>query len=413
MLSLLGSSLLQLPIWGFAMSYGVLQEYFTNNWELDGAVEITGTIGTTFNGVTYISMPILFALFVRRWSQWRRVAAISGTALLTLSLLASSFSTHVWHLLITQGIFAGIGSALIFSPTTLTLGEWHQTHNRAIAYGVTLSCKNVVGSACPFLFRVLLDNYGFRLTLRIWLAIATASSAVAITLIPPPPSAETPVAYRPRSIPWHFLRHRTFYVYSLAILLQSSGYGIPQTYLSTYAHDVAALSQSSATLLLTLFNIPGIVASYFFGYLSDSSKVSLSTSSVCLLSSLASALSAFLLWGMAANGSMAVLILFALIFGFFSGGYSAIWGGFINDMASEAAALNEAIDTGMVYGLLNGARGIGYVIGGLASLPLLAAGSKQSLGLFGYGSGYGPLIIFTGLTSAFGGWAVFWRTKRL
>lgn len=395
------------------MSYGVLQEYFMSDWELDGAVEITGTIGTTFNGVTYISMPILFALFVRRWSQWRRVAAISGTALLTLSLFASSFSTNVWHLLITQGIFAGLGSALIFSPTTLTLGEWHQTHNRAIAYGVTLSCKNIVGSACPFLFRVLLDNYGFRTTMRIWLGIAAASSAVAITLIPPPPSAETPVAYRPRNIPWHFLRHRTFYVYSLAILLQSSGYGIPQTYLSTYAHDVAALSQSSATLLLTLFNIPGIVASYFFGYLSDSSKVSMSTSSVCLLSSLASALSAFLLWGMAANGSMAVLVLFALIFGFFSGGYSAIWGGFINDMASEAAALNEAIDTGMVYGLLNGARGIGYVVGGLASLPLLAAGSKQSLGVFGYGSGYGPLIIFTGLTSAFGGWAVFWRTKRL
>ncbi len=35
---------------------------------------------------------------------------------------------------------------------------------------------------------------------------------------------------------------------------------------------------------------------------------------------------------------------------------------------------NEAVDSGVLYGLLNGARGIGYVAGGLASVPLLKAG---------------------------------------
>jgi len=100
--------------------------------------------------------------------------------------------------------------------------------------------------------------------------------------------------------------------------------------------------------------------------------------------------------------------MFAVTFGFFAGGYSATWGGVINELEREAAESNEAIDTGMVYGLLNGVRGIGYVSGGLAGVPLLKAGSAGS-GRFGYGTTYGPLIIFTGLSSVFGGWGLLWK----
>ena len=72
-------------------------------------------------------------------------------------------------------------------------------------------------------------------------------------------------------------------------------------------------------------------------------------------------------------------------------------------MEHESAHWNEAVDTGMLYGLLNGARGIGYVSGELTSVPLLKAGNVTSLGKFGYGTAYRPLIIFIGLTSSFGG----------
>lgn len=41
------------------MSYGLFQEYFTSNWPLSGSRELTGVIGTTFNGIIYISMPFL------------------------------------------------------------------------------------------------------------------------------------------------------------------------------------------------------------------------------------------------------------------------------------------------------------------------------------------------------------------
>ena len=398
---------------GFAMSYGVFQEYYSGNWTLQGSHKVTGIIGTTSNGVMYLSMPFLFALFTRRWARRRQTAALCGAVLTCVSFLLSSFSTQVWHLIATQGVMAALGCALIYSPTTLSLGEWFNTSNRAVAYGVVLSCKNIVGSACPFLFRVFLDRYGFRITLVLWTAMTAGTSVLAIFLIPTHPSSISLSTHRRRRIPWQFLKHQTFYIYSIAIILQSSGYGIPQTYLNTYAHEVTLLSQTSATLLLTLFNIPGIVSSSFFGYLSDNKHVSLSATTVTSISAVSSALSALLLWGLTSQGSMALLVLFSVTFGFFAGGYSATWGGVINELEAEAAQRNEAIDTGMLYGLLNGARGIGYVSGGLASVPLLKAGSTSSIGSFGYGTAYGPLIIFTGLSTVFGGWGLLWKWKRL
>ena len=392
------------------MSYGVFQEYLYNNWTLRGSRDITGVIGTTTNGVMYLSMPFLFAPFARRWARRRQLAALCGATLTCISFVLSSFSTHVWHLVMTQGVLAALGCALIYSPTTLSLGEWSKSSNRAVAYGVTLSCKNIVGSTCPFLFRGLLDRYGFRDTLRIWAGIAVGTSIIAILLIPTHRSSiELSMSTdRARKIPWGFLHHKAFYIYSVAIIFQSSGYGIPQTYLSTYARDVTLLSQTTATLMLTLFNAPGIASSSFFGYLSDNQRFPLSALTVTAIPPVTSALSAFLLWGLTSRDSLGLLIVFSVTFGFFSSGYSATWGGILNQLEREAAERNEAIDSGIVYGLLNGARGIGYVSGGLASVRLLKAGSISSAGDFAYGTSYGPLIIFTGLSSMVGGWMLLW-----
>ena len=429
---MVGSGIIQLPIWGrycflslsemdssltslrptylgFAVTYGVFQEYYYDNWTLDGDRSTTGAIGATANGVMYISMPFLFALFTRRWARWRQCAALCGMGIACVSFLLSSYSTNVAHLVVTQGVTSAFGCALMFSPATLSLGEWFTTSHRALAYGITLSCKNVVGTSCPFLMRALINTYGFRTTLRIWTGIVSGTSILSILMIPTHQSKTSLHTARARRIPWDFLRHRSVYFYGSAILLQSSGYGIPQTYLSIYARDIARLSQTSGTLMLAVFNASGIVASTFFGWLSDNRIIPLSAQAVCAIPPVSSALSAFFFWGLAAKGSLALLILFSVTFGFFSSGYSATWGGMLKHLERESAERNEALDSGMLYGLLNGVRGIGYASGGFASLALLDAGSMPWGARFGYGTSYGPLIVFTGLSSILAGWVILWK----
>lgn len=398
------------------MNYGVFQEFYSaeigRSLHLKGDQSVTGLIGTTSNGVMYLSMPPLFLLFTSSLVRYRQTAAIAGTVITCASLILSSYSTQVWHLVATQGVLAALGSALVYSPLTLSLGEWFNNHNRALAYGVVLSCKNIVGSSCPFLMRSLLDRLGLSLTLRVWAAIVGGTSLFAILLVPTHPSRLAMTEERARRVPLHFLGHAKFYVYAVAIALQSSGYGIPQTYLNTYAHEAANLSSSTATLLLTIFNAPGIFSSLFFGFINDNKRFSLSASYSMAISSVSSCLSALLFWGLTSpqGGSMALLMLFSITFGFFASGYSATWGGVVNELESEASRRNEAIDSGLVYGLLNGARGLGYVGGGIAGVHLLETKIEGApLKRWGYETNYGSLIILTGLTTLFGGWELCWR----
>ncbi len=357
----------------------------------------------------YLSMPFLFAIFARRWAHRRQLAALCGTVIACVSFFLSSYCTSIWHLVATQGITSALGCALIYSPTTLSLGEWYTTSNRSVAYGIVLSCKNIVGTICPFVLRASIDAYGYQTTLKAWTLVVGGLSIVCIALIPTHPSKLGIYKTRERDMPWDFLKYPSIYFYSIAIIFQSSGYGIPQTYLSTYAQDFALLSQNSGTMMLALFNAFGIISSSFFGWLSDNKRIVLSAQAVSAIPCVCCAIATFLLWGFTTQGGLGLLLIYSITFGFFSSGYSATWGGMLKQMEHDSAGRNEFVDAGMLYGLLNGVRGIGYISGGLAGVGLLKAGIISNCQHFGYGSTYGPLILFTGLTSLLGGWVVLWR----
>lgn len=389
------------------MTFGIFQDAYARQLPLSGPSSATGTIGTTTNGVMYLSLPLLStALDSGRWAAYRRTVAFVGLVLSAGAFLLSSWASQVWHLILLQGVVAALGGAMLFSPTTLFLNEWFRDGNRATAYGVSLASKNVVGTGCPFLMYVLLERLGFRGTLRVWAGIVLATGLLGLVVIPKSTTPSAP-ATRARRAPWSFLKHRTFWIYALANTFQSSGYGLPQTYLSQYASRQLHLSNILSSLMLVLFNCPGIISCVCFGLLSD--KTSLSPATNTLISALGSGLCVFLLWGLKSHEVPALLITFSVLYGAFAGGYSSTWGGWLQELEREAAANNEAINTGMVYGLFNGARGVGYVVGGLSGVELLEAGAVVRGRAWALGTRYGALIVFTGVCSLLGGWATAWR----
>jgi MFS family permease len=388
-----------------AMTYGVCQEYYNQHDTFGGSKSATGVVGTTMNGVMYLVMPILSTILDSgRWAKRRRIVAIAGVILSSIGFFASSWSTQVWHFILLQGVVAPLGSAMLFSPTTLFLDEYFKHGNRATAYGVSLSSKNITGTACPFLMYVLLEKLGFRAALQVWAAVVFATGLFGIFVIPK--SSTIVNSRRPRKIPWAFLKHRTFYIYAIGNAVFSSGYGLPQTYLPQYASSLLHLSSILSTVMIALFNVPGIISCTLFGYICDKSRFSAATNTQ--ISTLCSALCVFFLWGLKSNQVPGLLIAFSICYGFFAGGYSSTWGGWIKEFENEASDNNEAINTGMLYGLMNGARGIGYVVGGLVGVELLKVGSVGSSTRWAYGTKFGAIIVFTGVCSLFGGWAIVW-----
>lgn len=353
----------------------------------------------------YLSIPIVSTMLDSgRWYPWRRSVAVAGTCLSSTAFAISSFSNEVWQLIVLQGILAAVGGAMLYSPSIMFVDEWFGSGSRAMAYGVQLSSKNIVGAACPLLMSTLLDRLGFGLTLRVWAAIVLALGLFGIWMVPKAPAVES---RRSAKVPWSFLKHRTFYIYALANLVFSSGYGLPQTYISVYASNVLHFSNVRSSMILALLNVPGIISTVGFGLLSD--RLSISASVNTSISALGSSLSALIFWGLKSHQVPALLISFAITYGFFSGGFSSTWGGWIKDLEQEALTHNEAIHTATVYGLLNGARGIGYVLGGFMGVELLQAGAIPQSRTSAYGTKYGSLILFTGMTAAFGGWSTAWK----
>jgi MFS family permease len=372
-------------------------------------------------------MPLLFGLFTRRYAHLRKHYSILGAVLSVLSLVLSSLSTNIWHLILTQGVLQAFGSTLLYSSTTIYIDEWFVLR-KGFAYGVILSVKSAVGAGTPLLFGVLLSHLDFRRTLQIWSAVVAVTSFPAIFLLRPRSHRQHQSGrelHRSRALSWSFLRHPTFYIFQIANIIFSSSYGMPQTYLASFASSNLHLSTSNSSLILAALNAPSIVASFWFGLLSDGAGLpfrrrSSSIASVSLISATGASLPALMFWGMVPKASpagIALLILFAITYGFFAGGYSATWGGVVKEMQREAESHNEAVDTGLVFGLLNGGRGIGYMAGGFLGVELLKLGSLGSTaGPLAYGSAFGSLILYTGLGAAAGGISVLcrdWKLRRL
>lgn len=212
------------------------------------------------------------------------------------------------------------------------------------------------------------------------------------------PRIPLPPSRTPRRLDMSFLGVSTFWTLEMSNIIQGLGYFLPSAYLSSYARDTG-LSDTYGTLVLALFNGSSIFGGVVIGILCDKFDVT----NVILLSSLMSAASVLLLWGLCpSHGGVVLLTLFSLTYGFFGGGFSSTWSGVLK----EVKRANPGMETGLVFGLLAGGRGIGNVISGPVSSALM---QNQVGDIGGFSTSYGGLILFTGLTAALAGYNGVWK----
>jgi MFS family permease len=323
-----------------------------------------------------------------------------GLVITVGSLVLSSYAKEVWQLIASQGVLCAIGSGLLFSPTTLYLDEWFIAR-KGMAYGTIWAGKSAAGVGFPFLMSSLLDKYGTRTTLQVWAVTLVIITSPLLFFLKPRIPLSNSVRQRPLS--WTFLKQSTFWMLQFGNVVQSFGYILPNAYLASYTHTMG-LPAITGAALLAVFALASVPGGIVLGLLGDRFK---DTTEV-LISSLGSTVAVFALWGLAKN--FPVLVLFAIMYGFFAGGFSSTYPGMLHELKKRDANL----DTGLVMGLLLGGRGVGFVAGGPASGALLksAWSTLEGMGVFGYKTEYGPIIVCTGATALLGGWGWMWKVLR-
>jgi MFS family permease len=401
-------------IWGFALSFGILQEYYASHepFAFQGGI---AAIGTTSTGVMYLTMP-LFLWGFQRWPKARKWSLWASVPTIAISLVGASFANTVPQLIVCQGIIYGIAGNALVMPTINLINEWF-LQKRGLAIGIAIAGDFAGGVAMPLILQAVLNEVGFRWvsdhssnreptafllttyvqTLRVVaLMIVILSSPIIFLLKPRLPISASHVA---PPVDLAFLKSPFFWTLQLFNTIQALGYFLPTNYLPTIAESLG-LGRTLGSLTILCVNLTGIFGCIGVGALVDRFDVTL----VLLGQSILSCIAVFIALGF--TTSIAPLFVFSLLYGLTAAAYSTSWGGVIRELQRK----HENTDANVVFGLLAMGRGVGSIISGPLSETLVdESKSLHGAAISAYGSEYGSIIIFSGCTAFAGGLAWFVR----
>lgn len=166
---LAASFVLEGLVWGLPFSFGVFQVYYNSHEPFSSNGTGVAAIGSTATGIAYFSSAV-FSIAMQRWPRFRQPAMLLGLVISAVSLIAASFANSVSGLIATQGVVYALGSILLYMPANLFLDEWFVAR-KSLAFGIMWAGTGCAGVIVPFLMEWLLNAYGFRTALRVWVVI--------------------------------------------------------------------------------------------------------------------------------------------------------------------------------------------------------------------------------------------------
>ncbi|KAF4301587.1 Major facilitator superfamily [Botryosphaeria dothidea] len=375
-------------VWGFAFTFGVFQEYYSTHEPFIGEKNVA-VVGTTALGIMYLDLPVVFAV-LQAFPRFKRWATSIGLVIMCLGLALSSFSSTTTHLIITQGIVYAVGGSLAYSPTILYMDEWF-AKRKGLAFGIMWAGTGLSGVILPIGMQELLAKWGFATTLRIWAIACFILTAPLVFYVKPRlPLSQTT---RVRTFNLRFLYQAPFTLLQTGNILESLGFFLPNIYLPTYARSVLGTSSLLASLTIVVYNVASVFGCILMGIIVD--RVPVTT--CILISTVGATVGVFVLWGLALN--LPLLYVFCVVYGLFAGSFTSTWPGIMRDVTTK---MRGAVDPGMVFACLAAGRGIGNVVSGPLSEALVGKTEGWHAG-WAYGSGFGALIVFTGVSAALGG----------
>ena len=273
-----------------------------------------------------------------------RPVLIVGAVALAIGLLATSRVSSIWLGYATYGIGVGTAVACAYVPMVATVGGWF-VQRRTAALGVAVAGIGMGTLVMAPLSESLIDHYGWR-TSYVVLAIGGSSLLLLASL----GARRPPVAVLQRRASIRGVVHdRGFVVMYAANVLVSLALFVPFVFLKGYAED-EGIGSGAAAALVGVIGGASIVGRLGLGAVANgfgALRVMQASFAVMIVS--------FVIW-LLAGGSLAMLVLFAIVMG-------VAYGGFIALSPAVIASFYGTRDLGAILGALYTAAAIGGLIG--------------------------------------------------
>ncbi|CAI6336094.1 unnamed protein product [Periconia digitata] len=255
-LKVVGGFLIYINIWGFTLSFGAFQAYYSGNILSNMTASSISWIGTIQAWLLIVVGVLSGPLFDRGY--FRSMLCI-GNFLVVFGIMMLSLSTKYWQIFLSQGICMGIGAGLLYIPSLALVGIWFDK-KRSIAMGLVMSGIAIGGIMYILMLNRLVPMLGFPWAIRCIGFIALGAALLSFPAL----LSGSKVLTRPRKARKLFdktaLKDPLTLLFTLSSFLNFIGYNIPYFYIPTYAREALGTSQS-----LALYTLVMAVAASFFG----------------------------------------------------------------------------------------------------------------------------------------------------
>ncbi|CAN6623041.1 riboflavin transporter Mch5p [Trichomonascus vanleenenianus] len=352
--------------WGIVNTFGAYQSYYKEYLLSSESNSTISWIGS-FQGFIVTSGTIFTGRLLD--AGYHRLVLCAGVALLVFGLMMLSLATEWYQVFLAQGVCVGLGCSCVF-VSALSIVAPYFTTKRATALGIQASGSSFGGVIYPIMVRNLIPRVGFP-----WATRIMGFMALAMVLIPVigfksrvPPRKSGPFIDVPSLTDWPFV------TFTVALFFGNMGLYIPIFYVQSYA-EANGLSYNIAPYMVTILGAGSIFGRICPNFIADK------TGAINILIP-CTAISAVLAFAWIGIKDSVGLIVFAVLFGFFSGSYVSLPPPCIASMTKDMSLIGTRLGMTFFVG------GFGMLVGS----PVAGALISRMDG------GYLGAQLFSGLT---------------
>ena len=238
-----------------------------------------------------------------------RHLVITGAVLIPLGFMMTSLAKEYWQTMLAQAFLIGLGNGCIFVPSVAILPQYFTTR-KALANGLAASGSSIGGVIYPIAFKQLIDKIGFPWATRCLGFISLVTLWFSVSIMKP--------RYLPRGrrkmVDWSAFREVPYMCFCIAMFFGFIGFYGPVYYIQPFAIDKHVTTPNFGFYLLPILNaasVPGrIIPNFLADYVGP-----LNILMPCAL------ITGILALCWAGITSLPGTIVFAILYGFFSGGF--------------------------------------------------------------------------------------------
>ncbi|KAJ5086064.1 hypothetical protein N7532_010835 [Penicillium argentinense] len=346
-LQVLGSFFLFFNSWGLINTWGAYQTYYEANPPAGASSSSIAWIGSLQSFLLMLIGVITGPLFDAGY--FRALIGFGGF-MLPFGLMMTSISSKYWHLILAQGICVGLAAGCLFVPSVAILPQYFR-RRRGLANGLAASGSSIGGVVYPIMFHKLQQNVGYAWATRVIGFLCFGTICVSLSIMR--------VRFKPKDkrklYQLSAFKDLGYCLFTVAMFLGFLGFYNFLYYVQPYAIDTGIVDSNLGFYLVSMLNAASTFGRIAPNFLADhTGPLNMLSPAVTVTSILA------FVW--ISVDTTAGIIILAIFYGFFSGGFVSLPPVVMASMTADVRDLGTRL--GMVFAITSIGLLIGTPIGG-------------------------------------------------